>query len=193
MDAPVLAAIFGVVGGLASGGVAAWVALRGKRLDHEVERNKLWVSAYEKTLFDNRLNAYRDLWALTEQTSRRYVERLSSAKAEELAEELTRWYYRKGGILLTAEARNAYFRARESLEDFDPKRASQVVQAFSALRTALCEDLNSRKGPTLRGRDSGGHDDDDYPEVLFSRSAIIVSERDAEPGAAGDAPQAARP
>ena len=169
MDAPVLAAIFGVVGGLASGAVAAWVALRGKRLDHEVEQNKLWVSAYEKTLFEQRLNEYRELWALTEQTSRRYVEGLSTSKAKELGEELTSWYYRKGGILLTAEARNTYFRARESLDEFEPRHASRVVHAFSSLRTALCEDLNSRKGPTLYGRGSGGQDADDYPEVLFSR------------------------
>ena len=187
MDAPVLAAIFGVVGGLASGGVAAWVALRAKRLDQEVERNKLWVSAYEKTLFDQRLVEYRALWALTEQTSRRYIDRLSSSSAGELADELTRWYYRQGGILLTAEAREAYFRARASLENFDPKHADKVVHAFSSLRTALCGDLNSRKGPTLYGRDSGGHDDDDYPEALFSRSGTKRHLTDAEPAVAGDA------
>ncbi|SRR6266568_8279816 len=179
MEATVLAAILGVVGGLASGAVAAWVALRAKRLDREVERDKLWVTAYEKTLFEHRLPDYRELWALTEQTSRRHVLELSAVGAEELAEELTRWYYRKGGILLTGAARNAYFRARESLEDFEPKYANKVAHAFSSLRTALCEDLNSRNGPTLQRPDASGRDDEDYPEVMFSRAARSERERDA--------------
>jgi hypothetical protein len=170
MDAPVLAALLGIVGGLASGAVAAWVGLRGKRLDHEVERDKLWVTAYEKTLFESRLPDYRALWALTEQTSRRKIDSLSKAAADELAEELTLWYYRQGGILLTGAARNAYFRARESLDDYDPKQPSKVVRTFSSLRTALCEDLNSRKGPTLQRPDASGRDDEDYPEVMFSRA-----------------------
>ena len=171
MDAPVLAALLGIVGGLASGAIAAWVGVRGKGLDHEVERDKLWVAAYEKSLFEFRLPDYRLLWSLTEQTSRRRVDSLSEAEAHELAEKLTRWYYRQGGILLTGAARNAYFRARESLDEYEPKQAFKVVRAFSALRTALCEDLNSRKGPTLQQPNASGRDDEDYPEVMFSRAA----------------------
>ena len=178
MEASVLAAILGIVGGLASGGVAAWVALRGKRQDREAERDTLWVTAYEKTLFEHRLADYRDLWALTEQTSRRHVTELSVKEAKELAEELTRWYYRKGGILLTSAARKAYFRARASLEDFEPKSASNVAHAFSALRTSLCEDLNSRKGPTLQRPGASGHDDEHYPEVMFSRGGRSKDARD---------------
>ena len=170
MDTSLLAALLGILGGLASGGLAAWVALRGKRLDHEVERTKLWVSAYEKKLFEQRLNDYRDLWSLTEKTSRRYVAKLTKEGANELAEELTHWYYRKGGILLSAEARNAFFRAREALTEFKPERAMQVIEGFSALRTALCDDLNSRRGPTLSADDDGKNRENDIPEIMFSRS-----------------------
>lgn len=169
MDTPLLAALLGILGGLASGGLAAWVALRGKRLDHEVERTKLWVSAYEKTLFEQRLNDYRELWGLTERTSRRHVTKLTEEGASELAEELTRWYYRKGGILLTAEARNAFFRARESLADSTPERVVQIIEGFSALRTALCEDLNSRRGPTLSADGDGRKRENDIPEIMFPR------------------------
>lgn len=172
METPVISALLGLAGGLASGSIAAWVGLRGKRLDREVERDKLWVAAYEKTLFESRLPDYRALWALTEQTSRRKIDDLSTAAAKELADELTRWYYRQGGILLTGSARNAYFRARESLEEYELKSAGNVVRAFSTLRTALCEDLNSRRGPTLQRPDASGRDDEDYPEIMFSRGSI---------------------
>lgn len=173
MEAPVIAAILGVLGALVSGAIATWAAFRVKRLDHLIERDKLWVTAYEKTLFEHRLSDYRVLWALTEQTSRRHVQNLTTVSAKELTEELTRWYYRKGGILLTSASRNAYFRARESLEGFGPEQIKQVVHAFSALRTALCEDLNSRNGPALKRPDASGGDGDgdgeDYPETLFSQ------------------------
>ena len=179
MEAPVLAAIFGLVGGVVSGAIAAWVALRGKRLDRDVEQNKLWVGAYEKTLFEQRLVEYRKLWSLTEKTSRRHAANLSAIVAVELAAELTRWYYREGGILLTGAARNAYFRARESLEDFEPKQVAKVVGEFSSLRTALCEDLNSRNGPTLQRPDASGRDAEDYPETMFSRSKESARVKDA--------------
>ncbi len=158
MDKQILGAVLGIIGVLISAGVAAWVTVKTKRLDHIVEDMKLWVGAYETKLLDERLREYRKLWALTESTSRRRVHALTPDAANALAEQLTGSYYREGGIVLSEEARQEFFDARTSLDDATfagdtPKWHSRVVDAFSSLRTALCDDINSRRGPRLRSPD----------------------------------------
>lgn len=155
MEASILAAMVGAIGGLTTGTVGSLIALHLRRQDHAVESQKLWVTAYEKTLLEKRLTAYQALWALTERASRQYVDRLNVASAQVMTDEMTHWYYRDGGILLTASARESFFRARESLSSaqLQPLNQSRIAQAFSALRTALCTDLNSRLGPALEGSD----------------------------------------
>lgn len=175
METQLIAAALGAAGGLLAGSLGAWVALKTKKLDHAVEETKLRVSAFEKTLFEQRLADYRELWALTEQTSRRKIDALMPATAAELGDELTRWYYRKGGILLSADARNAFFSARECLDSFElePEKAWLVTQNFSTLRTALCDDLNSRQGPTFTvdgdRRQQKRDATSDIKEISFSR------------------------
>lgn len=174
METQLIAAALGTAGGLVAGSLMAWVTLKAKKLDHAVEDTKLRVSAFEKTLFEQRLADYRELWALTEQTSRRNIDSLIASTATKLAHELTCWYYRKGGILLTAEARNAFFIARECLDDFEQQKPWLVVQKFSVLRTALCDDLNSRQGPTFTAdgdrRQQQRDATNDIDEIRFSRS-----------------------
>ena len=155
MENEVIAAIVGAAGGLISGAVAAWATIKAKRLDRVVEEVKLWVSAYDTKLLDQRLTDYRKLWRLTESTSRRRISKLDPSKASTLAETLTDWYYREGGIVLSEEARDKFFSARSVLEsavreELGAKWHAEVVYRFSSLRTALCEDMNSRRGPTLR-------------------------------------------
>lgn len=156
METEVIASVLGALGGLASGTVAAWATLRAKRLDKVVEELKLWVSAYDTTLLEQRLKHYQTLWEMTERTSRRHISELDAKGASDLADALTEWYYRNGGIVLSGQARDAFFRARNTLEaQISEKERWQVeiVNSFSSLRTALCEDLNSRRGPTLRFRE----------------------------------------
>ena len=155
MEKEVVAAILGALGGAASGAVAAWATIKAKHLDKVVEEIKLWVSAYDTKLLEQRLVDYRKLWKLTENTSRRRISKLDPKGATSLAEALTDWYYREGGIVLSEEAREKFFTARAALES--PEREglgnrwhSEIVIRFSRLRTALCEDMNSRRGPTLR-------------------------------------------
>ena len=155
MEKEVVAALLGALGGLASGAVAAWATMKAKRIDQVVEDLKLWVSAYETKLLEQRLQDYRKLWKLTETTSRRRIGMLTAQSAYALAEQLTDWYYREGGIVLSEDARDKFFAARNSLEASKQEREAKdwhakVVDAFSALRTALCEDMNSRRGPRLR-------------------------------------------
>lgn len=158
MEKEVVAALLGTLGGLASGGIAAWVTLKAKRIDRVVEELKLWVGSYDTKMLEQRLTDYRKLWQLTESTSDRKISALTSQSARALAEQLTDWYYRDGGIVLSGDARDRFFDARNSLEPVKPAHNTkewhnQVVGAFSALRTALCEDMNSRRGPTLRSRE----------------------------------------
>jgi hypothetical protein len=131
------------------------LTLRAKGVDRLVEDRRLWVTAYDTKLLEERLVEYKKLWKLTEPSSRRNIKDLDSVKASALAQDLTHWYYTDGGIVLSEDTRDAFFFARQSLES--PKRDvcsqqwhAEVVSRFSALRTAICEDMNARRGPTLR-------------------------------------------
>jgi hypothetical protein len=158
MEKEVVAALVGAAGGLVAGVVGAIATLRAKGIDQLVEDRKLWVTAYDTTLLKERLLEYRKLWKLTEKTSRRYVGQLDFQEADTLAKSLTDWYYSDGGIVLSGDARARFFQARDTLEGQRANLGSgwhaKVIEQFSALRTALCEDLNSRRGPTLRESDA---------------------------------------
>jgi hypothetical protein len=170
MESATLAAVVAALAAIISALLAARSASASKRADKEIEATKLWVTAYEKTLLEARLPDYKALWASTEPTSRRHIESLDERTADLLMDELTRWYYQQGGLLLTSNARNAFFHARESLSYFknDREHLGRIVGAFSALRTALCEDLNSRTGPSLVGGENR-RADEEVPEVYFSQ------------------------
>ena len=147
MDVLTIGTMLGTIGALTSTFVAGWVVLRGKRLDHNVEHTKLWAATYEKSLFDNRLPGYKSLWALTEKTCKKHVANLSNEDAVRLASELTNWYYRDGGILMTSETRDAFFVACDHLSVHSPELLLPTITAFSNLRAAMCNDLNSCSGP----------------------------------------------
>ena len=154
MEKEVVSALIGAGSGLIAGVVGVIVALRTKGIDKLIEDRKLWVTAYDTKLLEQRLMEYRKLWRLTEKTSRRYIDQLDFSSANALAKNLTDWYYRDGGIVLSEDARDKFFHARATLEDHGRKPSphwhTEVVRHFSGLRTALCEDMNSRRGPTLR-------------------------------------------
>jgi hypothetical protein len=131
------------------------LTIKTKQMDQALEELKLWVGSYEVKMLEQRLTFYRKLWTLTEPTSRRRIRRLTPQSASALAEELTKWYYHEGGIVLSEVARDKFFAARRSLEPSKRELDSTlwrkaVIKAFSSLRTALCEDMNSRRGPRLR-------------------------------------------
>lgn len=155
MDGQVLAAVLGALGGLLSGAVAAWATLRAKKIDRVLEQAKLWVGSYETKVLEQRLIEYRKLWKLTARSSLRVVDQLTPTAADAFAVELTRWYYEDGGMFLSEASRDRFFDARSALElplrtASPAKWHATVVDSFSVLRSALTEDVNSRRGPTLR-------------------------------------------
>lgn len=48
MDSSIIVAILARCAGVAAGAIGAMVTMKGKRLDHDVEQEKLLVGAYEK-------------------------------------------------------------------------------------------------------------------------------------------------
>jgi hypothetical protein len=153
IETALLSAALGVAGGLASGGLTAWITFKVKKIDQEVERVKLQVTAYDIRLLEQRLKDYRDLWQLTKPTSRQQIDSLDAKSAIDLARKLTDWYYSGGGMILSGDARSAFFRARSWLQTEHHRRRDDwvvgVIKEFSGLRTALCEDIDSRRKPTL--------------------------------------------
>jgi hypothetical protein len=165
MDASVIAAIVGAAGGMVSGAIAAAVTWKAKGVDRLIEDRKLWVTAYDTKFLEQRLIEYKKLWKLTEATSRRHVGQLDRPSAAELARKLTAWYYSDGGMILSESSRDVFFAARNTLEG-DPGHEwrKSVVMTFSALRSALCEDMNSRRGPTLTSSETSDIAEDSEKE-----------------------------
>jgi hypothetical protein len=155
MEKEMITTLVGAGTGLVSGAVAAWVTIKAKRLDRVLEEVKLRVSIYDTKLLEERLIEYRKLWRLLRQTSRRQIAVLTFQQAKQLADAMTDWYYDEGGIMLSEDARNKFFSARIVLEPPERDNLGEdwhttVVHRFSLLRKALSEDLNARRGPTLR-------------------------------------------
>ena len=134
------------------GGLTVLGALRLKRLDQ--------IAAYDVKILEQRLVEYRKLWKLTSQTSRRKIASFDENAGDVLADKLTNWYYDDGGMFLSERARDAFFEARASLQ---PEKVGasrlqnwqdQVVNTFSSLRTALCDDVASRRAPSAPKRET---------------------------------------
>jgi len=175
MPKEVLAALLGAAGGLISSALLLWTMLRSKMMEQATEREKLWVIAYDTKLLEARLVDYRKLWALTKAASRSHIQDLNPERARSLAADMTDWYY-EGGLLLSALARHEFSTARELLERVDrgsPRSSERwehdVLRSFGDLRTALCEDLNSRRGPTLIFREEPSTEEEAKAETMMLR------------------------
>ncbi|MCK4543879.1 MAG: hypothetical protein KAU17_16725, partial [Spirochaetales bacterium] len=72
----IIIAGIGAIGGLVAGVVGALTTLRAKGVDRLVEDRRLWVTAYDTKLLEERLVEYKKLWKLTEPSSRRNIEDL---------------------------------------------------------------------------------------------------------------------
>jgi hypothetical protein len=119
------------------------------------------LAQYDKDLRDRRLAAYSALWALTEPLARYSPPKpLSGLGARQLSERLRGWYFRDG-IVLSKDARTAYFdlqkmltegpvaAAAESTKPFEGETLKALRGASSDLHTALCDDVGSRKPPMI--------------------------------------------
>src|SRR6266545_4783442 len=87
-------------------------------------------------LWSRRLDPYRDIWALSSQFSRWPRQHPTIADIERLHERLRQWYYGLGAIFAAAAD------PREPVSDGD---YADMVVIFSRFRTALANDLESRR------------------------------------------------
>ena len=134
--------------------VTTYVALRTKiRRDLEADN--------DKDLRERRMTAYAALWALTEPLALYSPARkLSGHGARALSERLRHWYFTQGMVLST-EARKAYFalqkaltdkplaRAAAETEDLDTPLVEPLQEISHDLRTALSRDVASRRPPMI--------------------------------------------
>ncbi|GIF22407.1 hypothetical protein Ate02nite_51370 [Paractinoplanes tereljensis] len=157
-------------------GLAAGVL--GSALKYALDRR---AKAYED-LWSRRLEHYRGVWEASALFSRWPRQEPTLDNIRTLQTTLRTWYYGDGGMLMSAKARRRYEYVQKSLTAIDGTGPDQVgdddytemMEIFSRLRSALTDDLESRrKGSILYtlldlARDRRVHNDLDnrYQKVL---------------------------
>jgi hypothetical protein len=118
-----------------------------------------WIGAragIDENLRSERLEVYPKLWNTTAAVSRWPRVVVTRGSLEELHGELRSWYYSKGGLFLSKSARARYGDFQELITAIlthkgdaadvlveDPY--TDLMETASALRTALTEDLDTRR------------------------------------------------
>jgi len=152
-----IVAVIGLVGSAAGAIWAAYVGTR-RRVLAELE------GRYDAELRDSRLRVYPQLWAALEPLAKYAREppgRPRRNEIEDLARHLRRWYFEKGVLFLSAEAREAYFQLQDALtavigserwtegtsssDEIDAQTFNALRQIASWLRTTLTYDVGTRR------------------------------------------------
>jgi hypothetical protein len=130
----------GLVSGLVSAAANTWLANRSK---------------VSEELREQRLKAYPDVWQRTATFSRWPRNTVTNGELSEFERDLRSWYYRVGGLYMSENARrryghaqelvSAYREGREQTHHVTPDAYQDLMEACSAFRTALTEDLESRR------------------------------------------------
>ena len=123
-------------------------------------------AAYDKDLRERRLLVYRSLWAYLEPLAK-YARPgpVSGAVLRQLSEHLRHWYFADGGLYLSDDTRDAYFKLQEALvnylagcmdehQDLGESEFEVIRQSGSCLRTWMAKDLGTRRRPMVEGEPS---------------------------------------
>lgn len=122
-----------------------------------------WISAragVDENLRSQRLEVYPTLWSSTEVFSYWPRAELTRGGLEELHRALRSWYYTKGGLFMSELARARYGDVQkliatllahngDSADVLVPDSYTDLADTASALRTALTEDLDTRRRKSL--------------------------------------------
>ncbi len=127
-----------------------------------------WITTragIDQELRAGRLKVYPPLWRATSSVSRWPRQQVSRGSLRQLHRSLGTWYYSTGGIYLSTRACDRYVDVQELVEALlrhegdatevlADERYVDLMATASSLRTALTEDLDTRRRPTLveRGR-----------------------------------------
>jgi hypothetical protein len=141
------------------GGVAGLVSAV---LTHFSTRAKLRLdlaAEYDKKLQENRLEAYKELWAMLEPLAKYGRGKVTYNILQGVSDSSRVWYFQTGGIYLTERSRKPYFDWKVALQGLidNPKLAGEpelelkiellapVIQTGSVLRTALSDDIGTKR------------------------------------------------
>ena len=157
MSDAIVVAIIGLAGTAAGAVFGAYVGNK-RRVRAELEGD------YDADLRRLRLEVYPRLWSILEplaKYARKPAGPPTRTEVETMAVSLRRWYFNKGGIYLSAEARQAYFQLQHALttattastwsERFAPEQQidgdtfDELRKIGSWLRTALTYDVGTRR------------------------------------------------
>ena len=121
-----------------------------------------WISArsgIDENLRTQRLRLYPALWALTSAVPRWPRADPAHAALNDLHRNLRAWYYSEGGMFLSKIARDRYGQFQELIaailkalpeeRSLSTRTYDDLVETASALRTALTEDLDTRRKKSL--------------------------------------------
>jgi hypothetical protein len=106
-------------------------------------------------LRDQRLKAYPDVWERTGRFARWPRNTVTYGALDEFHRGLRTWYFQVGGLYMSENARRRYGRMQElvaahcteaeSDASLPPEAYADVMESCSEFRTALTEDLESRR------------------------------------------------
>lgn len=144
-----LAVISGVLGLLTAGVLALFNSSISAR------------AGIDENLRAERLDVYPTLWSASAAVSRWPRAEVTRGTLVELHRTLRSWYYARGGLFLSESARARYGDVQELIaalltHDADPADVlapagyTDLMETASALRTALTEDLDTRRRKSLR-------------------------------------------
>jgi hypothetical protein len=152
--------LIGVIVGAVVGSVGSYLGLYWKiRKELEAE--------YDKDLREERLTAYKALWALTQPLAK-YArpEPITPGRLRKLSDDLRQWYFETGGIFLSESTRDEYFALQEELKARIAAHGADLSKSLtendyatarkkgSRLRTAITIDVGTRRKPMIQEGDA---------------------------------------
>lgn len=97
---------------------------------------------WERQKQTKRLNAYQNLWSLTEVVSPSVIRSYTDEEKQNLSERLRAWYYDEGnGLFLPLKTADLCLRAKRTLDEGADATPDAIRGAFSSLRTQLKVDM----------------------------------------------------
>ena len=113
-------------------------------INKKLERYKIGLEESVGTrvrIAERRLPSYRQLWEITQPTTKARKADLSMPAREKLYEKLCTWYYQEGnGIFLSNKTRDLYLSAREDLIKESVSNEA-ITETFSTLRTEIKNEI----------------------------------------------------
>jgi len=144
--------LIGGVAGIISAAVTYFSTRAKIRLDLAAE--------YDKTLQEERLKVYKELWAMLEPLARYGRDReITYSVLKEISDQTRSWYFKTGGIYLTQLSRDPYFYWKKMMQELldnkefksNPDKTipdselKNVISAGSTLRTSLSDDIGTKR------------------------------------------------